>query len=85
MLSIGGSLKVINSAFKNSGSQEKSDILLKTRGIVNVDISNNTFQNNPVKLIALLWGEKNNHHKENKVLNSGKIKVEQQLKLDILY
>jgi poly(beta-D-mannuronate) lyase len=82
---IGGSLKVINSTFKNSGSKEKSGILLKTRGIVNVDISNNTFQNNPVKLVALLWGEKNNHHSKNKVINSGKIKVEQQLKLDILY
>ena len=82
---IGGSLKVINSTFKNSGSKEKNGILLKTRGIVNVEISNNTFQNNSVKLVALLWGEKNNHHSKNKVVNSGKIKVEQQLKLDILY
>jgi poly(beta-D-mannuronate) lyase len=76
---------VIHSTFRNSGSQEKSGILFKTRGIVNVDISNNTFQNNPVKLITLLWGEKNNHHKENTIIKSGKIKVEQQLKLDILY
>ncbi|KGL58841.1 chondroitinase-B domain-containing protein [Polaribacter sp. Hel1_85] len=82
---IGGSLKVTNSTFRNSGSKEKSGILLKTRGIVNVDISGNTFQNNPIKNIAFLWGEKNNHHKENTVIHSGKIKVEQQLKLDILY
>ncbi|MCL7753971.1 chondroitinase-B domain-containing protein [Polaribacter sp. Z022] len=82
---IGGRLKVTNCTFRNSGNKEKSNILLKTRGIVNVDISNNTFQNNSVKYIAFLWGEKNNHHTNNKVLNSGKIKVEQQLKLDILY
>jgi poly(beta-D-mannuronate) lyase len=82
---IGGQLKVINNTFRNSGSKEKTGILLKTRGIVNVEIFGNKFENNPVKLIALLWGEKNNHHSKNKVIHSGKIKVEQQLKLDILY
>ena len=82
---IGGRLKVINSTFKNSGNKEKSDILLKTRGIVNVEISGNTFENNNVKFVAFLWGEKNNHHSKNTIINSGKMKVEQQLKLDILY
>ena len=82
---IGGNLKVISSTFKNSGNKEESNILLKTRGIVNVEISGNTFQNNPIKYVAFLWGEKNNHHSKNKITNSGKIKVEQQLKLDILY
>lgn len=82
---IGGSLTLQNNTFKNCGSKEKSGVLIKTRGIVNVSISGNTFKNNPVKLIALLWGEKNNHHKDNNITNSGKIKVEEQLKLDILY
>ncbi|WP_405608354.1 chondroitinase-B domain-containing protein [Polaribacter sp. Asnod1-A03] len=82
---IGGHLQVTNTIFKNSGNKEKNDILLKTRGIVNVEISGNTFENNPVKFVAFLWGEKNNHHSKNILINSGKIKVEQQLKLDILY
>ncbi|AWV97117.1 chondroitinase-B domain-containing protein [Arcticibacterium luteifluviistationis] len=82
---IGGYLRVLDSSFEKCGSSEKSGQLLKTRGIINVDISGNTFRNNQVKLIALLWGEKNNHHSENVVTNSGIIKVEQQLKLDILY
>lgn len=82
---IGGNLTLLNNTFKNCGAKEKGDILIKTRGIVNVTITGNTFQNNPVKLVALLWGEKNNHHKDNTLINSGKIKVEEQLKLDILY
>lgn len=82
---IGGNLKVTNSVFENCGSKEKSGTMLKTPGIINVTLMGNTFQNNPVKLVALLWGEKNNHHSTNKVLNSGLIKVEEQHKLDILY
>jgi poly(beta-D-mannuronate) lyase len=82
---IGGSPTILNSTFKNCGSQEKSGTLLKTRGVVNVFISGNTFQDNPVKLVALLWGEKNNRHEGNTVIKSGQIKVEEQLKLDLLY
>ncbi len=82
---IGGNLLVTNSTFTNCGDQEKNDILLNTRGIINVNISNNTFQNNRVKLVALLWGAKNNHHSENKINNSGKILVEENLKLKLMY
>ncbi len=82
---IGGNLKVTNSSFTNCGAQEKNGILLNTRGIINVDISNNTFKNNRVKLVALLWGAKNNTHSDNKIVNSGKIVVEENLKLKLMY
>jgi poly(beta-D-mannuronate) lyase len=82
---IGGCLTIVNSIFENCASKEKSGTLIKTRGIVNVFISGNTFQNNPIKLVALLWGEKNNHHSNNTLTQSGQIKVEKQQKLEILY
>ncbi len=82
---IGGNLKIQNSSFTKCGSQESNGILLNTRGIINVDISNNTFSNNQVKLVALLWGAKNNSHSDNKISNSGKIVVQENLKLKLMY
>ncbi|MCH3883457.1 chondroitinase-B domain-containing protein [Tenacibaculum aquimarinum] len=82
---IGGNLIVENNSFTACGKKEKSDILIKTTGIINVHINDNTFQNNPVNSMAVLWGIKNNHHKNNKLINSGKIKVVEQQKQDILY
>lgn len=82
---IGGNLSVSNSTFTNCGDREENGILLNTRGIINVDISKNSFQNNRVKLIALLWGAKNNTHSENKISNSGRILVEENLKLKLMY
>ncbi len=82
---IGGNLSVTNCSFTNCGGEEENGILLNTRGIVNVDISQNTFKNNPVKLVALLWGAKNNTHSNNEITNSGKIIVEENLKLKLVY
>jgi len=82
---IGGNLLVTNSTFTNCGAQEKNGILLNTRGIINVDISKNTFINNPVKLVALLWGAKNNSHSDNRLSNSGEIRVEENLKMKLMY
>ena len=82
---IGGSLSVVNSSFINCGQKEKSGILIKTRGIINVDLNRNNFENNPIKHIAILWGEKNNKHIDNTLKNSGQITVEQQQKQEILY
>jgi poly(beta-D-mannuronate) lyase len=82
---IGGNLIVTNSSFTNCGRSEENGILLNTRGIINVDISKNVFKNNPVKLVALLWGAKNNTHSENQIINSGKIVVEENLKLKLFY
>ena len=39
-------------------SNQKSGILLKTIGIINVNLTDNTFKNNMTELVALLWGEK---------------------------
>lgn len=82
---IGGFLTLTNNSFTKCGAKEKSGVLIKTRGIINVLIHDNTFQNNPVKLVALLWGEKNNHHSNNTIQHSGKIKVEEQQKLELIY
>jgi len=82
---IGGNLSITNSTFSNCGEKEENGILLNTRGIINVDISKNTFKNNKVKLIALLWGAKNNTHGENEIVNSGEIRVEENIKLKLMY
>ena len=82
---IGGFLTLSNNTFIACGEKESSGLLIRTPGIINVHIEGNTFRNNPVKLIALLWGAKNNHHSNNTVANSGQIKVEAQQKLDLLY
>lgn len=82
---IGGNLSVTNSTFVGCGANEENNILLNTRGIINVNIEKNTFSNNPVKLVALLWGAKNNKHSDNRITNSGKLIVEENLKLKLLY
>lgn len=82
---IGGCLNISNSIFVDCGRKEKSGILIKTPGIINVHISGNTFRNNPVELVALLWGEKNNKHSGNNISNSGKIEVQQNIELKLLY
>ncbi len=82
---VGGNLKISDSTFTKCGAKEKNKILLNTYGIINVDISNNTFTNNAVQLVAQLWGAKNNSHSNNKISNSGKIVVEENLKLKLLY
>ena len=82
---IGGNLFLTNSTFTNCGAKEKNGILINTRGIINVDISKNTFKNNPVKLVALLWGAKNNSYADNQISNSGKIRVEENLKMKLMY
>ena len=82
---IGGNLLVTNNTFINSGAKEPNKILLNHRGIINVNISNNTFKNNKVKLVSLLWGAKNNTASNNTIINSGEIKTEQNLKLTLMY
>lgn len=82
---IGGTLKVTDNVFTNCGTQEKSNILLKTRGIVNVTLESNTFKNNPIKTIAVLWGAKGQKPVDNTIVNSGEIKVVQNLKLKLVY
>jgi len=73
------------STFRNCGAEEKNGILLNTYGIINVDISDNVFKNNNVERVAQLWGAKNNNHSNNVITNSGKIVVEENLKLKTFY
>ena len=82
---VGGTLVVRGCTFTNSGSEEENGTLVNTYGIINVDISDNTFKNNPVKLIARLWGAKNNSASNNTIENSGKIITEQNLPLKLMY
>ncbi|MBO3099477.1 chondroitinase-B domain-containing protein [Gelidibacter pelagius] len=82
---IGGNLVFQNNTVTNSGKQESNHILIKNRGIINVDFSNNTFKNNPVKLIAVLWGEKDQKPVDNTIEKSGEIQVVQNLKLKLMY
>ena len=82
---IGGSLVFDNNKVTNSGQNQSDGILLKNRGIVNVSLKDNSFENNPVKLIAVLWGEKGQKSESNKIVKSGEVKVVQNLKLEIVY
>ena len=82
---VGGHLVVTNSTFKNCGAKEKNGILINTYGIINVTIADNQFLNNKVKMVAHLWGAKNNSHSNNEINNSGKIVVQENLPLKLMY
>ncbi len=82
---VGGNLIVTNSSFTNCGAKEENGILINTYGIINVDISGNNFENNKVKLVARLWGAKNNSHSDNTLKNSGALIVQENLPLKLMY
>ncbi|MBU2997965.1 alginate lyase [Cellulophaga baltica] len=82
---IGGNLILKNNTFTNSGNADKSGLLIQNHGIVNVVFADNTFKNNAVKEVAVLWGEKGQKPENNTVINSGKIRIEQNLKQKLMY
>jgi len=82
---VGGNLVVKGCSFTNSGAGEENGVLINTYGIINVDITDNTFQNNKVKFVARLWGAKNNAHSANIIENSGELIVEQNLPMKLMY
>ena len=82
---IGGNLLLTNSTFNNCGAKEKNRRLLNHNGIVNVNINNNTFKNNKVQFVSILWGAKNNVESENSLTNSGQIKTEENLVMTLMY
>lgn len=82
---IGGNLLVTNSTFTNCGAKEPNKMLLNHRGIVFVNINNNTFKNNAVDYVSILWGAKENYASDNTLSNSGKIKTEENLKMKLMY
>ncbi|MFD2542702.1 chondroitinase-B domain-containing protein [Lacinutrix gracilariae] len=82
---IGGNLLITNSTFTNCGANERNKRLLNHNGIVNVTISNNTFKNNNVQFVSILWGAKNNVASNNTITNSGQIKTEENLVMKLMY
>ncbi|ALJ06377.1 alginate lyase [Pseudalgibacter alginicilyticus] len=82
---IGGNLLVTNSTFTNCGAKEENKILINHRGIVYVNINNNTFKNNKVDFVSILWGAKENYASDNEISNSGTIKTEENLKMKLMY
>jgi poly(beta-D-mannuronate) lyase len=82
---IGGNLTVYHNKFENCGALDSSKTLIKNWGIVQVIIEKNTFTNNPVDFVVILWGEKGQKPVDNKLINSGEIKVEQNLKQKLMY
>jgi len=82
---IGGNLLVTGSTFTNCGAKENNGMLLNHRGIINVNITKNTFNNNAVQFVSILWGAKNNVESDNILNNSGQIKTEENLKLKLMY
>ncbi len=82
---VGGNLIVTNSTFTHCGSKSEEGLLLNTYGIINVNLANNKFIDNPIKLVARLWGAKNNRYSDNEIKNSGKILVEENLPLKLMY
>ena len=82
---IGGNLLISNSTFTNCAAKEKNKRLFNHNGIVNVNITKNTFKNNPVQFVTILWGAKNNVESDNTFTNSGKIITEENLKLKTFY
>ncbi len=82
---IGGNLLITNSTFTNCGAKEINKRLLNHNGIVNVNLTKNTFKNNAVKFVSILWGAKNNVESENSVSNSGQLKTEENLVMTLMY
>lgn len=82
---IGGNLIFQNNRITHCGTTEPTAVLIKTRGIVQVAIANNNFADNPVKFLAVLWGEKKQEAVNNTIANSGEFKTEQNLKLKMMY
>jgi poly(beta-D-mannuronate) lyase len=82
---IGGNLIFQNNTVTNCGKLEESGILIKTNGIVNVILFKNSFLNNPIPFIAVLWGEKGQVPVANSIKNSGEFKTEQTLKQKMMY
>ncbi|MCM4155500.1 chondroitinase-B domain-containing protein [Gramella sp. AN32] len=82
---IGGTLVFTGNTVKNSGTSRDTEILLRTRGVVNLEMANNTFIDNEVKYIAILWGAKGQEPVNNTLRNSGEIKVEENLKQKLMY
>ncbi|PZX43150.1 poly(beta-D-mannuronate) lyase [Nonlabens dokdonensis] len=82
---IGGVLHFEENIVTNCGALDTDEILINTRGIINVTMKGNQFKNNKTKLTAVLWGAKGQEPVNNTIVNSGKIKVVENLELKLVY
>ncbi|GAK94635.1 alginate lyase precursor [Nonlabens ulvanivorans] len=82
---IGGVLNLSGNTFMNCGKMDSDEILVNTRGIVNVTFKDNTFKDNHTKLTAVLWGAKGQQPINNTITNSGEIKVVENIALKLVY
>ncbi len=82
---VGGTLIVRGTTVTGSGADDADGVLIGTYGIINVDLAGNTFRDNDVERVAVLWGAKNNTHAGNTVERSGEIVVEQNLPQRLVY
>ncbi|EAS18578.1 alginate (poly beta-D-mannuronate) lyase [Flavobacteria bacterium BBFL7] len=82
---IGGVLHFADNSVTNSGAQDSDEILINTRGIINVTMQGNQFKNNKTKLTAVLWGAKGQQPINNTIINSGDIKVVENIALKLVY
>jgi poly(beta-D-mannuronate) lyase len=82
---IGGNLNIENNVFSNCGPVEGSDRLINCTGIIHVDINWNTFRNNKVKYVTILWGAKDNYQSNNVIENSGAFKIVENITLKLMY
>jgi poly(beta-D-mannuronate) lyase len=82
---VGGTLVVRGTTVTGSGADDADGVLIGTYGIINVDLAGNTFRDNDVERVAVLWGAKNNTHAGNTVERSGEIVVEQNLPQRLVY
>jgi len=82
---VGGNLWIRDCSFMECGGADADGILIKTHGIIKVDISDNKFVNNDVTLVARLWGAKNNAASNNVFKNTGRIITEENLSQKLMY
>jgi len=82
---IGGNFVFNNNVVKRSGRLGSNEILLKTHGIVNVQILNNEFTSIKSGFVARLWGEKNNVESGNTFKGKSKIVTDEFLTQKLMY
>ncbi|MBI9058126.1 MAG: alginate lyase [Labilibaculum sp.] len=82
---IGGNFVFNNNVVKRSGKLGSNAILLKTNGIVNVQILNNEFTSIKSGFVARLWGEKNNVESGNTIKGKSKIVTDEFVTQKLMY
>ena len=82
---IGGNFVFNNNSVDQAGKSGSNEVLLKTQGIVNVEILNNKFSSIKSAFIARLWGEQNNVESGNTIQGKSKIATDEFLTQKLMY